>query len=63
MNDPTSDIGEVDPKAAPECDICSDPAIGVDRVTVAWVEDGQAHHRNFCGQDCCDDWDDERPSR
>jgi hypothetical protein len=63
MVDPTSDLEEdVDEESAPRCVTCGEPALGVGRRTVTWVDDDAVQHRHFCTQDCRDDWTDERPS-
>lgn len=57
MEDPTSDVGQVDPEDAPECVVCDDPiAESVTHRVVAWVEDGQAVQRHFCDDDCLAEW-------
>jgi len=63
MVDPTSDLEEdVDEESAPRCVTCGGPALGTGRRTVTWTDDGEAVHRQFCSQDCRDEWTDERPS-
>jgi hypothetical protein len=59
MEDPTSDVGEVDPDDAPACAACGEAVLGspAHRV-VTWVEDGEARHRHFCDDDCHADWAD-----
>lgn len=58
MVDPTSDLEEgLDEDEAPSCDNCGDPIIeNPDHRVHTWVEDGQAHHRHFCGEDCLAEW-------
>ncbi|PSQ54924.1 hypothetical protein BRD22_11055 [Halobacteriales archaeon SW_8_68_21] len=63
MVDPTSELEEdVDEESAPRCAACGEPALGVGRRTVTWVEGGDAVHRRFCSAACRAAWDDERPS-
>jgi hypothetical protein len=57
MVDPTSDLGEaVDEDSAPRCATCGDPAYGVGRRTMTWVDDGMIERRHFCGDDCREEW-------
>ena len=62
MVDATSDLEEdVDEESAPRCATCEEPALGVGRRTVTWVDGADVAHRSFCSRACRDDWDDERP--
>ncbi|MFC5279441.1 hypothetical protein ACFPM1_11840 [Halorubrum rubrum] len=56
MVDPTSDLGEEDEESAPRCASCGEPALGVERRTVTWVEDGEIERRHFCGEACREGW-------
>lgn len=57
MEDPTSDVGEVDPEDAPECAACGERIVNssTHRV-VTWVEGDEVEHRHFCDDDCRADW-------
>lgn len=54
MVDPTSDLGEdVDEDDAPECATCGTKIVqSPTHRVVSWVEDGRAHHRHFCSEEC-----------
>jgi hypothetical protein len=57
MEDPTSDVGEVDPEDAPECIVCEDRIVNSPSHRVlTWVEDGSVEHRHFCSDACVADW-------
>ena len=57
MVDPTSNLEEeVDEDSAPRCATCGDPAYGVGRRTVTWVDDGAVERRHFCDDDCQEEW-------
>jgi hypothetical protein len=57
MEDPTSDVGQVDPEDAPTCATCGERIVeSPDHRVVTWVEDGEARARHFCGEDCRADW-------
>ena len=57
MEDPTSDVGEVDPEEASECVVCGDRIVNSpSHRVVTWVEDGDVQHRHFCGDACLADW-------
>lgn len=59
MEDPTSDVGEVDPADAPVCAGCGEDVVdSVDHRVVTWVADGEARHRHFCDDSCLADWTD-----
>ncbi len=63
MVDPTSDLEEdIDEDSAPRCEVCGEPAFGVGRRTLTWIDDGELRQRHFCGQTCRNDWTDERPT-
>jgi endogenous inhibitor of DNA gyrase (YacG/DUF329 family) len=54
MVDPTSDLGEdVNADNAPECATCGTKIVqsSAHRV-VTRIEDGRAHHRHFCSEEC-----------
>jgi endogenous inhibitor of DNA gyrase (YacG/DUF329 family) len=59
MVDPTSDLGEdVDEETAPECATCGTKIVqSPSHRVVSWVEDGRAHHRHFCSEECLADDD------
>lgn len=57
MEDPTSDVGEVDPEDAPECVACGARIVNsATHRVVTWVEGGDVEHRHFCDDDCRTDW-------
>jgi len=57
MEDPTSNVGEVDPEDAPECVVCGNRIVNSpSHRVVTWVEGGDVEHRHFCSDDCRADW-------
>jgi hypothetical protein len=54
MVDPTSDLGtDVDEADAPACANCGAKIVqSATHRVVTWVEDGRAHHRHFCSDEC-----------
>lgn len=57
MIDPTSDVGRVDESEAPTCVVCGEVIVNdPDHRVVTWIEDGEVRHRDFCGDDCRDQW-------
>ena len=64
MVDPTSDLEEdIDEDAAPQCAVCGEPALGVGRRIITWVEASELQRRHFCDTDCRNEWEDERPTK
>lgn len=57
MADPTSDVGNVDEEDAPRCETCGEPIVeDPDHTVIPRVEDGQAVHYHFCGEECAAEW-------